>query len=115
MNNLSSDHNKTVQAIFNDYQEQLSICLTEIKKVITLLDTPMVVTGNEQQLSDKIALANHIITKTTYRLERLEQYSQLLQGQTHLTELENYGEIRELLGYQLEKIRKKTQEWQYTA
>ncbi|MDJ0729998.1 MAG: hypothetical protein QNJ33_08400 [Crocosphaera sp.] len=115
MNNLSSDHNKTIQAIFNDYQEQLAISLTEIKKVINLLDIPMVVSGNEQQLSEKLALANRIIAQTTQRLEKLEQYSQLLQGQPYLSELENYGEIRELLAYQLEKMRNKTQEWQYSA
>jgi hypothetical protein len=33
MNNISFDNNKTVQAIFNDYQEQLSLCLMEIKQV----------------------------------------------------------------------------------
>ena len=115
MKNLSSDHNKTVQAIFNDYQEQLALCLTEIKKAITLLDAPIVVSGNEQQLSEKLVLAKGIIAQTTQRLEKLEQHSQLLQGQTHLPELENYGEIRELLAYQLEKIRKQTQEWQYSA
>ncbi len=115
MKNLSSDHHKTVEAIFNDYQEQLALCLTEIKKVITLLDAPIVLSENEQQLSEKLTLANCIITQTTQRLENLEQHSQLLQGQTHLTELENCGEIRELLTYQLEKIRKKSQEFQYSA
>ena len=115
MNNLSSAQNKTVQAIFDDYQEQLSLCLTEIKKVINLLDAPMIVSGNEQQLSEKIGLANQIMSQTTQRLENLEQHSQLLQSKTHLTELENYGEIRELLAYQLERIREKTQEWQYSA
>ncbi len=115
MKNLSSDHNKTVEAIFNDYQEQLSLSLTEIKKVISLLDAPLVISGNEQQLSEKLTLANRIIAQTTQRLENLEHHSRLLQEQTHLHELENYGEIRELLAYQLEKIRKKTQEWQYSA
>ncbi len=115
MKNLSSDHNKTIQGIFNDYQEQLSLCLTEIKKVITLLDAPIVISGNEHQLSEKLALANQIIAQTTQRLEKLEQHSQLLQGQPYLSELENYRETRELLAYQLEKVRQKTQEWQYSA
>ncbi|MDJ0842702.1 hypothetical protein [Crocosphaera sp.] len=115
MNNLSSAHNKTVQAIFDDYQEQLSVCLTEIKKVINLLNAPMIVPENEQELSKKLTLANQMVAQITQRLEKLEQHSQLLQGQSHLTELENYGEIRELLAYQLEKIRQTTQEWQCSA
>ncbi|MDJ0578437.1 hypothetical protein [Crocosphaera sp.] len=115
MNNLSTDHNKTIQAIFNYYQEQLSLSLREIKKVINLLDAPIVISGNENQLSEKLALANQIIAQTTQRLEKLEQRSQLLQGQPHLTELESYQEIQELLVYQLEKVRQKTQEWQYSA
>ncbi|ACB50177.1 unknown [Crocosphaera subtropica ATCC 51142] len=115
MNHLSSDHNKTVQAILNDYQEQISLCLTEIKKVINLLDAPIMISGNQQQLSEKLALANRMITQTTERLEKLEEHSQLLQNQSHLTELENYGEIRELLAYQLEKIKQKTEKWQYSA
>ncbi|MGB5769537.1 MAG: hypothetical protein WBM32_06660 [Crocosphaera sp.] len=115
MNNISFDNNKTVQAIFNDYQEQLSLCLMEIKQVIKLLDTPVVTSVKEQQLSKKVALANEIITQTTQRLENLEKHSQLLQNQSHITELENYGEIRELLSYQLDKMRQKTEQWQYSA
>ncbi len=115
MNNLSSEQNKTMEAIFNDYQQEISLCLTEIKRVITLLDAPMMISGNQQQLSEKLALANHIITQTTERLEKLEQHSQLLTKQPYLSELENYGEIRELLAYQLEKIKQKTEQWQYSA
>lgn len=115
MKNLSSDHNKTVQDIFNDYQDQLSLCLTEIKQVITLLDAPILISGDEHQLSKKLALANQIIAQTTQRLEKLEQQGQLLQEQPYLNELENYRDTRELLAYQLEKVRQKTQEWQYSA
>ncbi|WP_107671183.1 hypothetical protein [Cyanothece sp. BG0011] len=115
MNHLSSEQNKTMEAIFNDYQAEISLCLTEIKKVITLLDAPIMVSGNQEQLSEKLALANQMITQTTERLEKLEQHSQLLKKEPHLTELENYGEIRELLAYQLEKIKQKTQKWQYSA
>ncbi len=111
MNNISFNNNKTVEAIFNDYQEQLSLCLMEIKQAIKLLDTPVVTSVNEQQLSKKVALANEIITQTTQRLENLEKHSQLLQNQSHITELENYGEIRELLSYQLDKMRQKTEQW----
>ena len=115
MNNLSTDHNNTIQAIFNDYQEQLSLSLSEIKKVINLLAAPIVISGNETQLAEKLALANPIIAQTTQRLEKLEQHSQLLQGQPHLTELESYQEIQEVLVYQLEQVRETTQEWQYRA
>ncbi|EHJ13351.1 hypothetical protein CWATWH0003_1964 [Crocosphaera watsonii WH 0003] len=75
----------------------------------------MVISGDEQQLSEKLTLANQIIAQTTQRLEKLEQQGQLLRGQPHLTELESYRETRELLAYQLEKVREKTQEWQYSA
>ena len=115
MKNLSTDHSKTVQGIFRDYQEQLSLCLTDIKKVINLLDTPMVISGDEQQLSEKLTLANKIIAQTTQRPEKLEQQGQLLRGQPHLTELESYQEIQEVLVYQLEQVRETTQEWQYRA
>jgi hypothetical protein len=115
MNNIASDNNKTLEAIFNDYQEQLALCLTDIKRVIQLLDTPVVVSANKQQLSEKVALANQIITQTTQRLKNLEQHSQLLQDQSDITELENYGEIRELLSSQLDQIRQQTEQWQYSA
>ncbi|EAZ91395.1 hypothetical protein [Crocosphaera chwakensis] len=115
MNNLSSEQNKTMDAIFNDYQEEISLCLTEIKKVITLLEAPIIISGNQQQLSEKLALANKIITQITHRLETLEQHSQLLKKQPYLTELKNYGEIQKLLAYQLEKIKQKTEQWQYSA
>ena len=115
MKNLSSDYHRIRQGIIDDYQEQLSLCLREVKKVISLLAAAMVVSGDQHQLSEKLALANYIITQTTQRLKKLEQYSQLLQGQPHLTELESYKETQELLAYQLEKVRQKTQEWQYIA
>ncbi len=115
MNNISLEDNRTLEAILNDYQDQLALCLKEIKQVINLLDSPLVVSGNETQLSEKVALANRIIGQTTQRLESLEQHSQLLQGKAHLTELGNYGGIRELLSYQLEKVKEKTEQWKYSA
>lgn len=115
MNNLSSEQNKTIEAILKDYQEEISLCLTEIKKVIALLDAPMIISGNQQQLSKKLVLANQMIAQTTERLEKLEQHSQLLKEQPHLKELENYGEIRALLAYQLENMKQKTERWQYSA
>ena len=115
MNNISLQDNQTLEAILNEYQKQLALCLKEIKQVIHLLDSPLLVSGKETQLSEKVALANRIINKTTQRLENLKQHSQLLEGKAHLTELENYGDIRELLSYQLEKVKQKTEQWKYSA
>ncbi|MGK7939570.1 MAG: hypothetical protein AB4062_05355 [Crocosphaera sp.] len=115
MNNISLEDNRTLEAILNDYQEKLALCLKEIKQVIDLLNSPLVVSGNETQLSEKVALANRMINQTTQRLENLKEHSQLLQGKAHLTELENYRDIRELLSYQLEKVKQKTEQWKYSA
>ena len=115
MNNISLEDNRTIEAILNDYQAELALCLKEIKQVIHLLNSCVVVSSNKTQLSEKVDLANCIISQTTQRLENLEQHSQLLQGKTHLIELENYRGIRELLSYQLEKVKQKTEQCKYSA
>ncbi|MEA5532499.1 hypothetical protein [Crocosphaera sp. XPORK-15E] len=115
MKNIASQEYQKESNLLHEYQRQLTLSLSEIKTVINLLDTPVTPPSQDEELLDKVTLANRLVIQVTQRLENLEQQRQLLQGEPSFTELENHEAIRDLMTNKLEEIRQKTEQWEYIA